>query len=102
MCRSKHTHASYGKGNPWPGPQQTVWYELDYGCVRPALGTGTACNLGGGTIKFLVTLASGQTHVEVFSRQNGAQNLDADIVGSESSNRNGTSTYSYTKSGYQT
>jgi hypothetical protein len=69
-------------------------------CAEPALGEASVCDLGGGQLKYQVTLASKQAYVEVFSRQNGIQNLATNIVSSESAHADGTSTYSYVKSGY--
>jgi hypothetical protein len=67
-------------------------------CAEPALGDANVCDLGGGQLKYQVTLASKQAYVEVFSRQNGIQNLATNIVSSESAHADGTSTYSYVKS----
>jgi hypothetical protein len=69
-------------------------------CVNPANNSGNVCNLGGGQLKFQVRLPSGQSYVEVFSRQNGTQNVATAITGSAVSNGDGTSTYSLTRSGY--
>jgi hypothetical protein len=69
-------------------------------CASPANDSGNVCNLGGGQLKFQVTLPSGQQYVEVFARQNGLQNVATAIVGSGVSNGNGTTTYSLTRAGY--
>lgn len=60
----------------------------------------SATELAGGQVKYRVTLPSGQRYVEVFARKNGVQNLALNIVSSGQSNGDGTTTYSYTKSGY--
>ena len=62
----------------------------------------SATDLGAGNVKFSVTLPSGQRYVEVFSRKNGVQNLAQNITASGVANTDGTTTYSYVKSGYQT
>jgi hypothetical protein len=69
-------------------------------CPRPAVHRANSCSSASGTIKFQVTLPSGQAYVEVFSRQNGIQNVANNIVGSASDNGDGTSTYSFERSGY--
>lgn len=69
-------------------------------CSVPANNSGNVCNLGGGQLKFQVTLPSGQQYVEVFARQNGQQNVAVAIQGNAQSNGNGTTTYSLTRSGY--
>jgi hypothetical protein len=84
-----------------PGPTETTWKVETYGCPRPALRTGAACDLGAGKILYQVTRPAGEAYVEIFSRQNGVQNLATNIVTSESPNGNGSSTYSYAKDGYR-
>ncbi len=69
-------------------------------CPLPELGAGDICDLGGGQVRYQVTLASNQAYVEVFSLQNGLQNIATNIVSSESSHGDGTSTYSYAAAGY--
>lgn len=69
-------------------------------CSVPANNSGNVCNLGGGQLKFQVTLPSGQQYVEVFARQNGQQNVAVAIQGNAQNNGNGTTTYSLTRSGY--
>jgi hypothetical protein len=59
-----------------------------------------ATDLGDGSMEFAVVLPSGQAYVEVFVRQNGIQNVAQNIVDSEQDNGDGTSTYSYVRSGY--
>ena len=61
----------------------------------------SAADLGAGTVRFSVTLPSGQHYVEVFARKNGVQNAAHKIVTSGVTNGNGTTTYSYDKSGYK-
>src|SRR6478735_5879880 len=70
------------------------------GCPLPALGQGNICELGRGSVRYQVTLDGNQAYVEVFSRQNGLQNIATNIVGSGLKNSDGSSTYSYTASGY--
>ncbi len=69
-------------------------------CPRPALGSGNGCSPASGTLKFQVTLPSGQAYVEVFARQNGVQNVATNIVSSASDNGDGSATYSFERSGY--
>lgn len=69
-------------------------------CTSPANNSGNVCNLGGGQLKFQVTLPGGQQYVEVFARQNGLQNVATAIQASAQNNGNGTTTYSLTRSGY--
>jgi hypothetical protein len=69
-------------------------------CPVPAKNTGSACDLGNGSFKFQVTLASGQQYVEVFARQNGIQNVATAITQNGTTNADGTKTYSLTRSGY--
>lgn len=69
-------------------------------CAAPANNSGSVCNLGGGQLRFQVTLPSGQQYVEVFARQNGLQNVAIAIQESAQNNGNGTTTYSLTRSGY--
>ena len=61
----------------------------------------SATDLGAGSVKYSVTLPSGQRYVEVFARKNGVQNVAHDITSSGIANGNGTTTYSYVKSGYR-
>jgi hypothetical protein len=61
----------------------------------------SAIDLGAGTVKYSVTLPSGQHYVEVFARKNGVQNVAHNITSSGVVNANGSTTYSYEKSGYQ-
>ena len=61
----------------------------------------SAADLGAGTVSFRVTLPAGQHYVEVFARKNGIQNEAHEVVTSGVVNGNGTTTYSYEKSGYQ-
>lgn len=61
----------------------------------------SATDLGAGNVKYSVTLPSGQRYVEVFSRKNGVQNVAQNITSSGVANADGTTTYSYVKSGYQ-
>ena len=60
----------------------------------------SATGLGAGTVKFSVTLPWGQHYVEIFARKNGVQNVSHKIVTSGVVNINGTTTYSFEKSGY--
>jgi hypothetical protein len=71
------------------------------GCADPASGSGTICDLGDGSVRFSVTLPSGQQYVEVFSRQNGLQNVATNIVKNASVHADGTTTYSLQRAGYQ-
>ena len=61
----------------------------------------SATDVGAGTVKYSVTLPSGQHFVEVFARKNGVQNTAHDITASGLANGDGTTTYSYAKTGYQ-
>ncbi len=61
----------------------------------------SAIDLGSGSVKYSVTLPSGQHYVEVFARKNGVQNTAHEITSSGVVNGNGTTTYSYVKTGYQ-
>jgi len=61
-----------------------------------------AINLGNGSMKFQVTLPSGQNYVEVFVRQNGIQNVAQNIQPSGVVNADGTTTYSYIANSYKT
>jgi hypothetical protein len=70
------------------------------GCPDPASGTGAICDLGDGKVRFSVTLPSGQQYVEVFSRQNGLQNVATNIVSSARRHLDGTTTYSLERTGY--
>jgi hypothetical protein len=70
-------------------------------CSDPAKGAGTLCDLGDGSVRFSVTLPSGQQYVEVFSRQNGIQNVALNIVGRGTRHADGSTTYSFSRSGYQ-
>ena len=80
---------------------------VDVGSEHADLGSSTltvpysATDLGPGSVRFSVTLPSGQHYVEVFSRKNGVQNVSHKIVASGVVNANGTTTYSYDKSGYK-
>ena len=58
----------------------------------------SATDLGAGSVKYSVTLPSGQHYVEVFARKNGVQNTAHDITTSGVANNDGTTTYSYVKS----
>lgn len=69
-------------------------------CFVPGLNTGNVCDLGGGQLKFQVTLPAGQQYVEVFAKQNGVQNVALNIVASGVVNGNGTTTYSSIRTGY--
>lgn len=69
-------------------------------CAEPAPNHGSLCELGGGQIKFQVTLPSGQQYVEVFSRQNGLQNVAQNIVANGHARGDGYTTYSLTRGGY--
>jgi hypothetical protein len=69
-------------------------------CADPASGTGSICDLGNGTLRFSVTLPSGQQYVEVFSRQNGLQNVATNIVANAKKHADGTTTYSLDRGGY--
>jgi hypothetical protein len=69
-------------------------------CSLPSPGAGGACASESGTLTFQVTLPGGQQYVELFSRQNGEQNLATNIVGSGVANADGTTTYSFSRSGY--
>ena len=62
----------------------------------------SATDLGGGTVRFSVTLPSGQHYVEVFSRKNGVQNVAHNITSSGVVNSDGTTTYTFEKGGYVT
>jgi hypothetical protein len=66
----------------------------------PASGTGSVADLGAGQLRFSVTLPSGQQYVEVFSRQNGLQNVATNIVANATVHGNGTTTYSLVRGGY--
>jgi hypothetical protein len=70
-------------------------------CADPESGTGAVCDLGEGTLRFSVTLPSGQQYVEVFSRQNGIQNVATNIVQRAKRHADGTTTYSLDRGGYQ-
>jgi hypothetical protein len=69
-------------------------------CPRPSLGSGNSCSPADGTLKLQVTLPAGQAYVEVFSRQNGVQNVATNIVSSASDNGDGSATYSLERTGY--
>jgi hypothetical protein len=69
-------------------------------CTSPALNRTDLCDLGDGTVQFSVTLPAGQAYVEVFSRQNGIQNVAQNIVDSAQVHGDGTSTYSHVRGGY--
>ncbi len=69
-------------------------------CVAPALQTGNVCGAGGGQLIFQVTLPGDQQYVEVFARQNGVQNVATAIHASGVGNGDGTTTYSFSRSGY--
>ena len=60
----------------------------------------SATDLGAGTVRFSVTLPAGQHYVEIFSRKNGVQNVAHDITSSAVLNNDGTTTYTFVKSGY--
>ncbi len=60
----------------------------------------SATDLGAGMVRFSVTLPSGQHYVEVFSRKNGVQNVAHNITSSAVLNGDGTTTYTFVKSGY--
>jgi hypothetical protein len=60
----------------------------------------SATDLGAGSVKYSVTLPSGQHFVEVFARKNGVQNTAHEITPSGVANNDGTTTYSFVKSGY--
>ena len=60
----------------------------------------SATDLGVGSVRFSVTLPSGQHYVEVFSRKNGVQNVAHNITSSGVVNTDGTTTYTFEKSGY--
>ena len=62
----------------------------------------SATDLGAGTVQFSITLPSGQHYVEVFSRKNGVQNVAHNITSSALLNGDGTTTYTFQKSGYVT
>ena len=59
-----------------------------------------ALDLGAGNVKYSVRLPSGQRYVEVFARKNGVQNTAHAITESGEPNSDGTTTYSYVKTGY--
>jgi hypothetical protein len=69
-------------------------------CPVPASGSGSVCYTGEGSLKYQVTLPSGQQYVELFATQSGIQDVAANIVASGESNGDGTTTYSFVKSGY--
>jgi hypothetical protein len=69
-------------------------------CSVPANGSGSVCDIGGGSLEYQVTLPSGQQYVELFATQNGIQNVASDIVASGASSGDGTTTYSFVQSGY--
>jgi len=54
-----------------------------------------------GSVTFSVKLPSSQQYVEVFSRNNGLQNIAQAIVGTGVVNSDGTTTYSYKAYGYK-
>jgi hypothetical protein len=70
-------------------------------CPEPSLGVATLCDLGGGQVKFLVTLELGEQYVELFVRQNGIQNVALDITRTAHVHYNGWATYAATLAGYQ-
>lgn len=70
------------------------------GCDHPHVGSGALCDLGEGTLQFLVTLPSGQAYVEVFARRNGLQDVATNIAANGEVHGDGTTTYSLTRSGY--
>ena len=61
----------------------------------------SATDLGAGSVKYAVTLPSGQHYVELFARKNGVQHTAHEITSSGTVNADGTTTYSYVKSGYK-
>jgi hypothetical protein len=69
-------------------------------CADPASGAGAICDLGAGKLRFSVTLPSGQQYVEVFSRQNGVQNVATNIVANAQKHADGTTTYSLERGSY--
>jgi hypothetical protein len=70
-------------------------------CAEPALGSAKVCELGGGQVRFLVTLQVGQQYVELFARQNGVQNVALDLTQTAHVHGDGSATYSATWAGYQ-
>ena len=69
---------------------------FQFNTINAATG-GAISYLGGGEVMFEVTLRSGQQYAKVFAKQNGIQNVSANIVDSEAVNGDGTSTYNYVK-----
>ncbi len=70
-------------------------------CPEPALNRTALCDLGDGQLRFLVTLPSNQKYVEVFARQNGIQNVAVDITKTAHVQFDGTTTYSFSRTGYR-
>jgi len=67
--------------------------------------TGTNTNAvcyADGSVNFSVKLPSGQQYVELFSRNNGIQNIAQAIVDGGVVNADGTTTYAYSAKGYKT
>ena len=69
-------------------------------CLAFASDNSTLTYNGNGTVTFEITLPSGQAFVELFSRQNGIQNLAVSIQHTESPLGNGSSLYSFTTGAY--
>ncbi len=90
---------SFEQGNP-SETQTSASMAALFGCDTPAEGTGSICDLGNGAVLFQVTLPSNQMYVELFSRQNGVQNVAAGIGANVADNGDGTSTYYLQRGGY--
>eukprot|EP00190_Bangiopsis_sp_CCMP1999_P007342 CAMPEP_0198724426 /NCGR_PEP_ID=MMETSP1475-20131203/1906_1 /TAXON_ID= ORGANISM="Unidentified sp., Strain CCMP1999" /NCGR_SAMPLE_ID=MMETSP1475 /ASSEMBLY_ACC=CAM_ASM_001111 /LENGTH=220 /DNA_ID=CAMNT_0044485957 /DNA_START=123 /DNA_END=782 /DNA_ORIENTATION=+ len=79
-----------------PGKQEMVW--LRHSCKG---GKVNVRRLSRGRALFTVMLPSGQKYVEVFSRQNGEQNVATEVTASERRVGGGRSIYKLVRGGYK-